>query len=62
MKNLLEIDAVKKRIKFYPDWPTEGVNFIDIMPLLGDADTFRTVVDAIDECVTAPNVAAPEAR
>lgn len=58
----MEIDAVKQRIKFYPDWPTEGVNFIDIMPLLGDAATFRTVVNAIEECVTAPNVAAPEAR
>ena len=61
-KNLMEIDAVKKRIKFYPDWPTEGINFIDIMPLLADAEAFRAVVDAIDECVTAPNVAAPEAR
>ncbi|MBO7188451.1 MAG: hypothetical protein J6V31_02550 [Tidjanibacter sp.] len=61
-KNLMEIDAVKKRIKFYPDWPSEGINFIDIMPLLADAEAFRAVVDAIDECVTAPNVAAPEAR
>ena len=58
----MEIDAVKKHIKFYPDWPTEGINFIDIMPLLADAEAFRAVVDAIDECVTAPNVAAPEAR
>ena len=61
-KNLMEIDAVKKHIKFYPDWPSEGINFIDIMPLLADAEAFRAVVDAIDECVTAPNVAAPEAR
>ena len=61
-KNLMEIDAVKKRIKFYPDWPSEGINFIDIMPLLADAEAFRAVVDAIDECVTSPNVAAPESR
>ena len=58
----MEIEAVKQHIKFYPNWPSEGINFIDIMPLLADAEAFRAVVDAIDKCVTAPNVAAPEAR
>ncbi len=61
-KNLMEIDVVRDRIKFYPDWPKEGVNFIDIMPLLNDRTTFGVVIDAIAEAVTTPNVVAPEAR
>ncbi len=61
-KNLMEIDVVRDRINFYPDWPKEGINFIDIMPLLNNRTTFGVVIDAIAEVVTTPNVVAPEAR
>ena len=56
------IEKIKSRIKFYPDFPKEGIVFIDLLPLLSDAETFGVLIGEIDKCVTAPNVAAPEAR
>jgi adenine phosphoribosyltransferase len=43
----LDPSFVKQRIRDIPDWPTPGVGFKDITPLLNDADGFRSVVDAI---------------
>ena len=49
-------------LKFYKNFPKEGINFIDIIPFLQSKKAFRQVVDALKKAVTAPNIAAPEAR
>ncbi len=49
-------------LKFYKDFPKEGINFVDIIPFLQSREAFRKVVDALKAATTAPNVAAPEAR
>ena len=49
-------------IKFYPDFPIKGVNFVDIIPLIQDKALFRQLThDLAAMCETA-NIAAPEAR
>lgn len=37
----------KSKLREIPDFPTPGVTFYDITPLLEEADTFRRVIDAI---------------
>ncbi|MBR2326405.1 MAG: hypothetical protein IKA49_03485 [Alistipes sp.] len=49
-------------LKFYKNFPKEGINFIDIIPFLQSKKAFRKVVDALKKATTAPNIAAPEAR
>lgn len=53
---------IKSKIKFYQDFPKKGISFIDLLPLLGDSETFTAVVKELAALVSAPNVAAPEAR
>ncbi len=60
--NVITLDEAKKLIKFYPDWPKEGVNFVDLLPLLSDAQIFSVIVEELGKHVTTPNIAAPEAR
>lgn len=60
--NVVTLEEAKKLIKFYPDWPKEGVNFVDLLPLLSDAKIFSVIVDELGKHVTTPNIAAPEAR
>lgn len=63
MKNaIVTLEEAKKLIKFYPDWPKEGVNFVDLLPLLSDAQIFSVIVEELGKHVTTPNIAAPEAR
>ncbi|MDY6378433.1 MAG: hypothetical protein SPL17_07080, partial [Bacteroidales bacterium] len=49
-------------LKFYRDFPKAGINFVDIMPFLQDNKTFTALMDEIGSRITAPSVAAPEAR
>lgn len=49
-------------IKFYPDFPIKGVNFVDIIPFLQDKALFQQLNDDLTALCTTPNVAAPEAR
>lgn len=56
------LEEAKKLIQFYPNWPKEGVNFVDLLPLLSDADTFSVIVEELGNHLTTPNIAAPEAR
>lgn len=51
-----------KALKFYQDFPKEGIKFIDIIPLLQDKKVFAHIIDDLVSLTTAPNVAAPEAR
>lgn len=52
----------KKALKFYPDFPIEGVNFVDILPFLQDKEVFRGLTAHISAACLSPNIVAPEAR
>ena len=49
-------------IKHYPDFPKEGIDFIDVLPFLQDKKAFAEAIREMDRCCTAPNVATVEAR
>jgi adenine phosphoribosyltransferase len=53
---------MKEALKFYKDFPKEGIVFVDIIPLLQDKKIFAEVVEKIGQNLTAPNIVAPEAR
>ncbi len=38
---------LKRSLRVIPDWPKEGVNFIDVTTLLKDPEAFRFVIDAL---------------
>ena len=50
------------KIKFYPNFPKDGVSFLDLLPLMHDRETFTAVMNELAKLVTAPNLTAPEAR
>lgn len=52
----------KDAIKFYPDFPIEGVNFVDVIPFMQDQQLFRNITRDLGLLCASPNVAAPEAR
>lgn len=52
----------KDAIKFYPDFPIEGVNFVDVIPFLQDKELFRSITRDLGVLCASPNIAAPEAR
>ncbi|MBQ9192414.1 MAG: hypothetical protein IJ156_01665 [Bacteroidales bacterium] len=52
----------KQALKFYPNFPIEGVNFVDIIPFLQDKDLFKALTDDIGAACASPNIVAPEAR
>lgn len=58
----LKLQAMIETLKFYKDFPKEGINFIDIIPFLQSPAAFREVIQKLAEYTTAANVAAPEAR
>ncbi len=49
-------------IKHYPDFPKEGIDFIDVLPFLQDKRAFADAIAEIGRLCTAPNVATVEAR
>lgn len=51
-----------KYLKFYPGFPIEGVNFVDIMPLIQNKAVFRNVIEELGKLCKSPNIVAPEAR
>ena len=53
---------MKNTLKFYKDFPKEGIMFVDIIPFLQDKKIFKQLTDELGKVVTAPNIAAPEAR
>ena len=53
---------MKNALKFYPDFPKKGIVFVDIIPLLQDKKIFSQLIDEISNRLSAPNIAAPEAR
>ena len=53
---------MKNALKFYKDFTKEGIVFVDIIPWLQDKKIFTQIIDEIGARLTAPNIAAPEAR
>lgn len=53
---------MKDTLKFYKDFPKPGIVFVDIIPFLQDKNVFAELIGELGRRVTAPNVAAPEAR
>ena len=49
-------------LKFYQDFPTKGIKFVDIMPFLQDKKVFGALLHEVGKYIAAPTVAAPEAR
>jgi len=45
MQNLSINQYLRNHIRTVPDWPTPGVQFRDITPLLQDAKVFRVLID-----------------
>ena len=52
----------KEYLKFYPDFPIKGVNFVDIIPLMQDKALFRSLITDLGALCASPNILAPEAR
>ncbi len=52
----------KQYLKFYPGFPIEGVNFVDIMPFIQNKEVFRNLVQDLGRLCQSPNIVAPEAR
>lgn len=57
-----DIFKMKEALKFYKDFPKEGIVFVDIIPWLQDKKIFTQIIDEIGARLSAPNIAAPEAR
>ncbi len=58
---------LKRYIREVPDFPTPGISFKDIAPLLGDPQALRAAVDQLaevctDESLRPDIIAGPEAR
>ena len=53
---------MKEVLKFYKDFPKEGILFIDLIPFLQNKKTFSEIIAKLTEFTSAPNVATPEAR
>ena len=52
----------KQALKFYPDFPIDGVNFVDIIPLMQDKKLFKSLIADLGALCSSANIAAPEAR
>ena len=42
-------DDLKALVRDIPDFPSEGIVFKDLMPLIGDAEAFRSTVASLEE-------------
>lgn len=45
----LQVDQLREAVRTIPDFPSPGIQFRDITPILGDADLLRHSVDALAE-------------
>jgi len=54
MQNLSVNQYLRNHIRTVADWPTPGVQFRDITPLLQDAKVFRVLIDAFVHRYLAP--------
>lgn len=52
----------EEHLKYYQGFPIDGVNFVDIIPLMQDKPVFCQLIRDLGDLCDAPNIAAPEAR
>ena len=53
---------MKSVLKYYKDFPKEGIVFVDIIPFLQNKDVYKQLIAKVAEACTSPNIVAPEAR
>ena len=53
---------MKDVLKYYKDFPKEGIIFVDIIPYLQHKEVFNKLVEEIGKASTSANIVAPEAR
>ena len=53
---------MKEVLKYYKDFPKEGIVFVDIIPFLQNKSVFKQLTAKVAEACTTPNIIAPEAR
>ena len=53
---------MKEVLKYYKDFPKEGIVFVDIIPFLQNKAIFKELVARIGEACSTANIIAPEAR
>lgn len=53
---------MKEVLKYYKDFPKEGIVFVDIIPFLQNKSIFKELTQRVAEACTTPNIIAPEAR
>ena len=53
---------MKEVLKYYKDFPKEGIVFVDIIPFLQNKAVFKELTAKVAEACTSPNIIAPEAR
>lgn len=53
---------MKDILKYYKDFPKEGIVFVDIIPFLQNKSVFKELIGSVAKACTSPNIIAPEAR
>lgn len=53
---------MKEVLKYYKDFPKQGIVFVDIIPFLQNKTVFKELTAKVAEACTTPNIIAPEAR
>ena len=53
---------MKEVLKYYKDFPKEGIVFVDIIPFMQDKAVFAELMKRVGEACTTANIVAPEAR
>ena len=53
---------MKEVLKYYKDFPKEGIVFVDIIPYLQNKSVFKQLIAQVAAACTAPTIIAPEAR
>ena len=53
---------MKEVLKYYKDFPKEGIVFVDIIPFLQNKAIFRELTHRVGEACTTATIIAPEAR
>ncbi len=53
---------MKDILKYYKDFPKEGIIFVDIIPFLQNKEIFKRLTGEVAQACTSANIIAPEAR
>lgn len=53
---------MKEVLKYYKDFPKEGIVFVDIIPFLQNKSIFKELEAKVAAACTTPTIIAPEAR